>query len=421
MTTSAYFYKIQLNFIAQNVKVQIRDCLCLFLRLLSLVFFLIQGTETAVAASVQGVRLGESGDRTRFVLEINDRVSFSYFLLEEPYRVVVDLPTTNWDLDSNAGSGRGLIVDYRFGLFLPNVSRLVLDLRKPANVEKIFLIDPTDGGSYRLVIDLAPVTEIEFKQLVSAGKSRAIRANEFGTLINTPPPTLGKRTIVIDPGHGGVDPGAVSVLGVAEKKISLDVADALRRELEKVTTYRVLMTRSSDIFIPLESRVAFSRNSRADLFISIHADAIKNPKIRGATVYTLSQTASDKEAAALARKENKADLIAGIDLQEESGDVTGILLDLAMRETMNHSARFASLLVPALEKRILLRDNSHRFAGFVVLKTPDVPSVLLEMGYLSNRQDAKAMVSLDGRESIVRAVGEAVENYFSDGVASGRN
>jgi N-acetylmuramoyl-L-alanine amidase len=373
----------------------------------------------ALAGSVQGVRLGENGDRTRLVLDIDENVAFSYFLLDKPYRVVVDLPELAWDLDGGMGDGRGIIDDYRFGAFRAGTSRLVLDLKAPADVERIFLLPPQSGYPYRLVIDLKPVSQAAYQAAVAAGGATAASANAAIAAPRPSKPAPGKRTIVIDAGHGGVDPGAMSVLGVPEKKITLEVADTLKRELEKSGDYRVLMTRTGDVFVPLEGRVAFSRNAGADLFISIHADAIKNAKIRGATVYTLSQTASDKEAAALARKENKADLIAGVDLQDESTDVAGILLDLAMRETMNHSARFAGLLVPALAKQVSLRDNSHRFAGFVVLKSPDVPSVLLEIGYLSNREDAKAMTSSSGRNSIARAVAEAIDGYFTTVLAGG--
>ena len=179
------------------------------------------------------------------------------------------------------------------------------------------------------------------------------------------------------------------------------------------------MTRDTDIYIPHRQRFEYARKAGADLFISIHADSIKNSKVRGATVYTLSETSSDKEAAALARKENKSDLIAGIDLRGESTDVANILVDLAMRETMNYSARFAGYLVPELGKEVMLRENSHRFAGFLVLKAPDVPSVLLEIGYISNREDAKQMTSRQGRERIARAISDAVENYFTSIVASG--
>src|SRR5690606_18852661 len=206
-----------------------------------------------------------------------------------------------------------------------------------------------------------------------------------------PRPEQVRRLIVIDAGHGGVDPGAISVTGMQEKVITLSAAKVIKEVLEKTGRYEVMLTRDRDIFLPLRQRFEIARRARADLFISLHADSFKTSDVRGASVYTLSERASDREAALLAAKENKADIIAGIDLQGEAPEVSSILIDLARRETMNYSAHFATLLVQELGEAVMLRRNTHRFAGFMVLKAPDVPSVLLEMGYLSNPQDAKAL------------------------------
>ncbi|MEE8258112.1 MAG: N-acetylmuramoyl-L-alanine amidase [Sphingomonadales bacterium] len=378
-------------------------------------FFLV--FSDAYAATVKSVRLGENAGKTRLVLDIDQNVKFSYFLLADPYRIVLDLPDLTWAVEGNGdGTGTGVIETYRYGQFQPGTSRVVLDLAAPAEVERIFILPPQSGYKYRLVVDLNPVTPAEF--LVAMQKSAsAVPVYTPPSQSSAPKPMPSKRTIVIDAGHGGVDPGAIGAGGQKEKKIVLATALEIKRELEKTGNYRVLLTRDTDIFIPHRQRFEYARNAGADLFISIHADAIKNKKIRGATVYTLSEKASDRESAALARKENKSDLIAGVDLRGESSDVANILLDLAMRETMNYSARFAEYLVPELKKHVLLRENSHRFAGFLVLKAPDVPSVLLEIGYLSNRQDAKQMASRSGREKIAKAIAGAVEDYFTSIVA----
>jgi N-acetylmuramoyl-L-alanine amidase len=224
-----------------------------------------------------------------------------------------------------------------------------------------------------------------------------------------------RQLVVIDPGHGGVDPGAIGVSGIYEKYITYSMAKELQQQLEKTGHYRVHLTRDRDVFIPLRERTAIARQLNADLFISLHADVVKDPDIRGLSVYTLSQNASDAEAQALADKENKSDLIAGIDLSRESSDVTNILIDLAQRETMNRSAGFASSIVDELGRDTALLANTHRFAGFAVLKSPDVPAVLIEMGYLSNTIDEKNLRQPEYRAKLAHAISRAVERYFLQG------
>lgn len=222
----------------------------------------------------------------------------------------------------------------------------------------------------------------------------------------------GVPVIVIDPGHGGVDPGATGVSGTYEKHITLAMARELKTMLERNGRYRVHLTRDRDVFIRLRERIAIARAQGADLFISLHADAVQNPLIRGLSVYTLSRNASDAEAQALAEKENKADLIAGIDLTHESADVANILIDLAQRETMNRSAGFATELVDEVGQEMDLLGNTHRFAGFAVLKAPDVPAVLVEMGYLSNEAEEKMLRQPQYRARLAKSVAKAVERFF---------
>ena len=222
----------------------------------------------------------------------------------------------------------------------------------------------------------------------------------------------GVPVIVIDPGHGGVDPGATGVSGTYEKHITLGMARELKTLLERNGRYRVHLTRDRDVFIRLRERIAIARAQGADLFISLHADAVQNPQIRGLSVYTLSRNASDAEAQALAEKENKADLIAGIDLTHESADVANILIDLAQRETMNRSAGFATELVDEVGQEMDLLGNTHRFAGFAVLKAPDVPAVLVEMGYLSNESEEKMLRQPQYRARLAKSIAKAVERFF---------
>jgi N-acetylmuramoyl-L-alanine amidase len=220
-----------------------------------------------------------------------------------------------------------------------------------------------------------------------------------------------KPLIVIDPGHGGIDPGAVGN-GTMEKSITLAVAKALKKELLATGRFRVALTRDKDVYVPLRDRFKLARDGEADLFISLHADAHANSKTRGASVYTLSETASDSEAEALAAKENKSDVIAGVDLSNESKVVTGILIDLAQRETTNLSARFAKMLVKSLKKDTLMLEQSHRFAGFAVLKAPDVPSILLEMGYISSVKDQQLLTSKSHQKGLAKAISRAIQSYF---------
>ncbi len=222
----------------------------------------------------------------------------------------------------------------------------------------------------------------------------------------------GKPLIIIDPGHGGVDPGAVGE-SVTEKELTLAVAKALKKELEATGKFRVSLTRSKDVYLPLRERFGLARDKGADLFLSLHADSHNDPLTRGASVYTLSEKASDAEAAALAGRENKSDIIAGVDLSQQNSVVTDILIDLAQRDTKNMSTRFASLLVKELKRETMLLGNTHRYAGFAVLKAPDVPSVLVEMGYISSSKDEALLSSAKHQKRLARAIRDAIVDYFS--------
>jgi N-acetylmuramoyl-L-alanine amidase len=220
--------------------------------------------------------------------------------------------------------------------------------------------------------------------------------------------------IVLDPGHGGVDPGAIGIGGTHEKDITLAMAREIRRQLEATGKYRLFMTRDQDVFIRLRDRIAIARQQSADLFLSIHADSMGNRETRGASIYTLSENASDSEAAALAARENRADIIAGVDLSRESRDVTSILIDLAQRETSNHSISLARALVQEMGREVnLLPVNPHRFAGFAVLRAPDVPSALIELGYLSNAQDEGQLNRPQYRQRVASGIVRSIDAYFA--------
>jgi len=276
----------------------------------------------------------------------------------------------------------------------------------------------------------APAAGFVLASATSGGPSSADILRGGSTtagIIASPPgipvlrPTLGALPLVyIDPGHGGPDPGTIGRNGTYEKNVTLAVAQELQRQLLASGRYRVKLTRSSDQFVALRARFEMARIDHADIFISLHADSSFVGDARGASIYTLSETSSDAEAAALAAKENKADLIAGFDLSKQNVVVTSILIDLAQRETKNLSARFAELLVEKLGRVTLLLRNTHRYAGFAVLKAPDIPSVLIELGYLSDSQDEALLLSAAHRAKLAGAMLGAIDGYFTVTVASGK-
>lgn len=347
------------------------------------------------SGQITGVRVAHNNNVTRFVLDVSKEITFKISVSNS--EVTIDLPGLDWKANvSGLTKPVGLIQNYQFSKINASLARLTLKTAGPVRIEKSFLLPPIEAPHYRLVIDLGPAN----------GPTSSVP-------IKTP---IAKPVVVIDPGHGGVDPGAISKGGSYEKDIVLSLAKTLKETLEKSGKARVILTRSTDVFIPLRERVAVARAANADLFISLHADSIANKDIKGLSVYTLSQTASDAEAQALADKENKSDIVAGLDFSNEPPEVTNILIDLVQRETMNYSARFASRVIGEAQKETsnVLKINTHRFAGFAVLKAPDVPSVLVEIGYLSNAKDEKMLLSKEYRAKLAKALTRAIEGYFAD-------
>lgn len=376
------------------------------------------------AAFAEGTPIASDGrvvgddNRTRFVLDLTGEVDLSAFTLAEPYRVVVDLPEVDFRLPAGTGTtGRGLVSDWRYGQFAAGRSRIVLDVTGPVKIDKAFVLPAIENQPARLVLDLLKTSAAAFDEEQRKNQLARDTANEAPVqkADQLPPPDRSKREkplLVIDPGHGGVDSGTVSASGVMEKDIVLAFAKKLQERLERTGKVAVLLTRTDDTFLPLAARVQFGRDHAADLFLSIHADSEHVGSVRGATVYTLSDRASDQEAAALAAKENASDLIAGLDLQQEADDVTDILVDLTRRETRNFSASFAGGLVGDLASATRMIKNPRRSAGFQVLRAHDVPSVLLEIGYLSNDQDEKLLTSEEWRLRVADAVTQAVLRFF---------
>lgn len=383
--------------------------------LVAILLGLLTAFSPAAAVDVTGIRAGSHLKHTRLVIELSESVKFKVITLGRPDRVVIDLPDIAWKiLPGSLPRKVGMIKRLRYGQFRRGQSRVVLDVIGPARVKGAFVIPASAANPrYRLVIDIAKGQRI-------AAVSAPLRARKALPPIphnfmrpSAKRPVNAKKVIVIDPGHGGVDPGAIGRSGIFEKTLTFMAARELQRQLTRDGRYKAVLTRNGDTFLRLRDRFAVARENRADLFISLHADTIRNKRVRGLSVYTLSENASDREAAELAEQENKSDLIAGVDLTHEPPEVTNILIDLAQRETMNESTRFARRLVGELKRVTKLLRNSHRFAGFAVLKAPDVPSVLIEMGFLSNSEDERALRRAEYRAQLARAVRRAVDRYFA--------
>ena len=395
-----------------------------------------QSSNPAAAASfpiASDARLAGDARQTRFVLDLDRPIQFRAFTLADPYRVVVDIPQVDFRLPAEAGTaGRGLIQAFRYGLVMPGGSRIVFDLTGPARIAKSYVLDAANDQPPRLVLELEQVDRTGFVQSLAA-ESRpelrpaiAVAADPvIASKAAAPEPAAAataavdlRPVVVIDPGHGGVDNGTQAG-GQNEKDLVLGFGVALRDRIDKSGKYRVVMTREDDTFIPLADRVKIAHNQSAALFVSIHADALPPGEgdAQGATIYTLSDKASDAEAERLAEAENRADAIGGVNLTEEPTEVADILIDLARRETRTFSNRFARQLMSEMKTTVRMHKRPLKSAGFKVLKAPDVPSVLVELGYASNKDDLEHMVSENWRARTVGSMAQAVDAFFAKRVA----
>ena len=377
-------------------------------------------------------RLAGDSKRTRFVLDLDKSIQFRAFALADPYRVVVDIPQVSFQLPPEAGiTGRGLVKAFRYGLVMPGGSRIVFDLTGPARIAKSYVLDAANDQPPRLVLELEEIDRTNFVQSLAVESRPQLRpaiADAADPIVAMkaaaeprPADAVDLRpVVVIDPGHGGVDNGTQAGGGENnEKDLVLGFGLALRDRIEKSGKYRVVMTREDDTFVPLADRVRIARNQSAALFVSIHADALPRGEgdAQGATIYTLSDRASDSEAERLAETENKADAIGGVNLTEEPTEVADILIDLARRETRTFSNRFARLLMGEMKTTARMHKRPLKSAGFKVLKAPDVPSVLVELGYVSNKDDLEHLLSESWRTRIVGSMGQAIDAFFAKRLA----
>jgi len=388
----------------------------------------VRASATDIYPVASDVRVGGDDKQARFVMDLSRKVDVATFTLADPYRVVIDLPQVTFHLPSDAGAhGRGLIKAFRYGLIMKGGSRIVIDTKGPVRVEKAFTLAAAEGQPARLVLSLAATDRASFLHAVAV-ENRADRnmANRrVSAPAPTPPPANDPRPlIVLDPGHGGIDDGTRSRDGkVFEKDVVLAFAKVLRGELERSGKYRVAMTRGDDTFIALGARVQYARAHHASLFISIHADFLPRSEGQtdGASIYTLSEHASDAEAAQLAEAENKADVIAGVDLTSQPDDVANILVDLAQRETKTFSVQFARTAMGEMKLVTPLHKHPVKSAGFKVLTAPDVPSVLIELGYMSNKGDLHHLTSPTWRKRAASALSQAIDTFFAPRLAGAVN
>lgn len=371
-------------------------------------------------------RIAGDDARTRLILDFDKRPEISVHYVANPYRILIDLPETVFALKKGEIGPRGLFSDIRYGAMAAGRSRIVLTADRPTSVVASEVRREEGGSGYRLVVDTAIVTDAAFSQLVNGQKWKDSSA--AAATASAGPPLMpgaaadddGSFVIAIDAGHGGIDNGAQgTATGTHEKSVTLDFARQLTTALSAVPGIEAFLTRDKDEFLSLPQRVQLARNRSANLLISIHADTLRQKDIRGATVYTISDKASDSLAANLAARENLSDEIAGMPLQGEPAEVADILIDLTRRETQAFSIGLAREVVGAFEGEVKLINNPHRHAGFRVLTAPDVPSVLLELGFLSNKDDEKLLLDPAWQKKVAGLIAQAVQRYRTTVVANG--
>lgn len=389
--------KMDLNTVKKKAKHILAKAAAAFLGVAVLV---ASPCDVAAQNLIKEIRTGHQNDGIRIVLDGSEDFDYDAFLLDSPNRLVIDLKDTAIKGSPEVEKNR-LISDFRIGN-KPDIKgkRLVFEIKNNVNIKKKFTLKPQAGQkNWRLVIDLSTLGLSDPSDKAS---------------LNTKSAANRKKIIVLDPGHGGKDPGAIGrSFRTYEKNITLAMGRELKKQLE-AKGFKVYMTRSTDIFIPLRKRVAIARSYHADLFISLHADSAANRKAQGLSVYALSEKASDKEAEALAERENKADIIDGMDFSDNSPEINDVLISLSQNDSRNKSSKFAGYVVNEMRQKVKLVSNAHRFAGFAVLKAPDIPSVLLELGYLSNYTEEKNLRQPAYRRKLAQAITKAVVRYFKD-------
>jgi N-acetylmuramoyl-L-alanine amidase len=362
--------------------------------------------------------IGDEG-RARLVLDFDKEPDFEVHYLNHPPRIVIDLPEVDYRFDGEDLVARGLFNDVRFGAMSAGRSRVVLTASKPVMVASAEVIADQAANGFRFVLDAEVTTPAILSDVIAKqdwGSVSSMTTASVGTAGDVP--AVSDFVVAIDAGHGGIDAGARGAKsGMHEKVITLDFARQLAESINQLPGMKAVLTRDSDVFLALSERVALARQQGAKLLVSVHADTLRQKGIRGATVYTLSDKASDRMAQALAERENKSDQIAGITIMESRPEVADILLDLTRRETQAFSVTLADSIIKSFDGQVELINNPHRYAGFQVLRAHDVPSVLLELGFLSNLEDEKLLLDADWRKKVADLLAKAVQTYQSQGLA----
>ncbi len=383
---------------------------------------LISPVEAAKATTATAIEVVSKGGTTRFFAELTNETDFTATVHSEPYRVIIDLANVTFDLPPGAGRNTsGLIRQVRYGIIEKGKSRIVIDTDGPVLIKQSQLLPKKGKSNPRISIDIVATTPEAFAATLE--RDEALAKTAASPEITASIPLImpkaplkkqeGRRLIVIDPGHGGMDPGAVSRNKTKEKEVVFAFAQELRAAIIAGGKHDVVLTRDTDRFMTLTDRLAFTRRSEADLFIAVHADILRGQTVSGTTLYTLSDTASDEEAAALALKENRADIIAGVNLNEQIVEVADILIDLVQRESKNHANLFSNTALTELKGVTTMTGKPIRSAGFVVLKAPDVPSILIELGYLSSREDEQKLKSPKWRKAMSAALATSIDKHFA--------
>jgi N-acetylmuramoyl-L-alanine amidase len=385
---------------------------------------------------VSGVRLGIHEDKTRLVIDLSHEARFKVLETDTPTRFQLKLFNTQLPQQyTTTQKGKGYIAGYYFTQAPQNSIILNVESKSAAKLAKAFPLTKASDGPYRLVVDIKPDKSKTSKKQKDVPKGkRAERTSEDTVALpiknevkaksetvsesktsNIPLPFIKplRRVVVIDPGHGGHDPGTISPKGIHEKDITLAVALEMKRIIDKSGKYTAVLTRTKDQHLPLRYRFSVAREMNANLLISLHTDSNANKNVRGVSVYTLSETATDEEAKRLAHKENSADFLEDLKFaQTEEKDVKDILINLSQTRAKNNSVVFADTLMKKFHKQEALLKNTHRSADFAVLKAPDVASVLIELGYLSNASDQKRLVSKPYQRKIASLIVTAIDDYF---------
>jgi N-acetylmuramoyl-L-alanine amidase len=390
-------------------------------RILCALLFLIVAPKASAEATGEipiayAGRIVGDATSTRIFVDFDRRIETRRFFMDSPPRLVIETPKILFRLaDTETLEVAGLVNAVRYGAVSADRSRIVLMLTGPAAISRFEVVD-LEQGRYRLVADLAPGSAEGFAAEI-AGQAREIGrsggVSAKGDRVRPADKAPGRLVVVLDPGHGGIDGGATGAGGTREKDLTLKVARLIGEQIAAAGPFDVRFTRQDDVFVALSERVAFARRQHADLAISLHADSVRQDFVRGATVYTLSKSASDELAGELAHGENRSDLVAGMEADSTDDVLADILADLTARETTSFSKAFSRTLAGRLEKRMTMIKNPQRSAAFRVLRSGEVPAVLLEMGYLSNADDEKQMTDPVWQAALAEEVAQATQAFFS--------